>query len=205
MVGADPGLEGARAEIVAVAGAFADALQPALESALDRRVDALLRHRSPSLQPEVAAALRGAVGRAAARGATEVAGRLRDEDLWFSPRVVPAGPPRPTPGWSEFVPSWLVRLLRGMAGEGRDDGLGPLDDPGNRVWVAVLSAAKALDPVLEEFGLPPSDVPDPGGGHYGLFPRTATELDPDGVLLRLWRRYRAAYGRYVALRPGGRR
>jgi hypothetical protein len=83
----------------------------------------------------------------------------------------------------------------------RDDEprLGELDDPSNRIWVAISSAARALDPVLQEFGLPPSSTPDLGGGHYGLQPRTLAQLDPTGTLARLWRRYALVYRRYAAL------
>jgi hypothetical protein len=62
--------------------------------------------------------------------------------------------------------------------------------------VAILNGADALDPVLNEFGLPPSVVPDPGGGHYGLQPQRLGDLDPSGTLGRLWRRYVGLYEQY---------
>jgi len=69
------------------------------------------------------------------------------------------------------------------------------------VWILFLAAAKPLDPVLEEFGLSPSVIPNLGGGNYGLGPRNAAQLDPSGTLARLWNRYRIAYEQYRALLP----
>jgi hypothetical protein len=42
----------------------------------------------------------------------------------------------------------------------------------------------------------PSEVPDLGGGNFGLAPKNAEELDPDGSVRSLWNRYRAEYERY---------
>lgn len=78
-----------------------------------------------------------------------------------------------------------------------------LDHPDNRVWILLLNAADALDPVLLEFRLEPAEVPDPGGAHYGLQPPRAEELDPTGTLARLWARYEEAFHRLA--RAEGRR
>lgn len=193
-------LEGARAEIEAIAAEFVGAAGPVVADALRRRVAALVetsRAWFETLRPDVAASFREASERAIARAADDVTRRLSAPDVWLEPRIAPGVEPRPEMGWD--APAWVSALLRRLAG--RRDGveLGDLDDPGHRVWVAILSAARALDPVLEEFGLAPSPIPDLGGGHYGLQPKTADALDPSGVLDRLWRRYRLAYERYEAL------
>jgi hypothetical protein len=107
-------------------------------------------------------------------------------------------------GWDGALPEWLSNALRRFTRAPRRPAIDDLDDPGNRIWIALLAAAKALDPVLAEFGLSPSSVPDLGGGHYGIQPRTAEQLDPSGELVRLWRRYRLAYQRYLALAPSER-
>jgi hypothetical protein len=93
----------------------------------------------------------------------------------------------------------MAGLLRRLGGADPEVAIGELDDPSNRIWVAVSSAARALDPVLAEFGLQPSSAPDLGGGHYGIQPKTAAQLDPTGGLVRLWKRYVLAYRRYAAL------
>ena len=68
------------------------------------------------------------------------------------------------------------------------------------MWIALLAAAKPLDPVLEEFGLAPSEIPDLGGGNFDLAPRNAQELDTAGRDVRSsWKAYRAAYERYHVL------
>jgi hypothetical protein len=195
-------VEGARAEISATAAEFATAARAVVEAALRRRLEALFRARADwfdSLRPDVVTALRGATERAVAEGAAAMHRRLCDPDLWLSPRVVPVSAHSPHRGWSVLVPGWLSVLLRRLAGADEGAFVGSLDDTGNRVWLAVLAAAKPLDPVLAEFGLSPAEIPDMGGGHYGLRPRTAAELDPSGTLDGLWRRYRVAYERYAGL------
>lgn len=195
-------LEGARAEIGSIAAEFARAAQGIVESALHRRLEAFFESRREwfeSLKPDVASALRGAAGGAIAQGVAEVGRRLADLDLWFEPRIAPGVVPRPETGWDGQLPEWISGLLRRFARAETYPPVGDLDDPGHRVWVAVLSASKPLDPVLREFGLESSTVPDLGGGHYGLQPKTAAQLDPTGTLDRLWKRYRLAYERYAAL------
>jgi hypothetical protein len=125
-----------------------------------------------------------------------VSERLRDEDVWLSPHTAPHLNERREPGWPLDVPSWMARLLdRDPDPGGR---LGDLDDPGNRIWVAIGSAAGPIDGVLQEFGLE-GQRRRIGGGRFGLVPRTLPRLDPSGVLQRRWRRYRRAFDRYEAL------
>jgi hypothetical protein len=99
------------------------------------------------LKPDSVAALRQAIRRGMERGAEGVRRRLQEPDLWLHPTIEHA---------------------RGPTEQ--------LDDPNHRAWVAILNGADALDPVLTEFGLPPSVVPDPGGGHYGLQPQRLGDL-----------------------------
>jgi hypothetical protein len=198
--GLDVAIEGARAEISAVAAEFAEAAGRIVAEALERRLAGLVAANAAwaeGLGPEVASSFRDATARAIARASQDVTRRLSVRGVWLEPRIAPGIVPRPEMGWD--APAWVSRILRRLAG--RDDGSAPgdLDDPGNRAWLAILSAARGLDPVLEEFGLTPSPVPDLGGGHYGLQPKSAVELDPSGELTRSWTRYRAAYERYERL------
>ena len=200
--GNEPALEAARGEIAELARAFADRAGPVVEDALTRRLEALVEahpERFGELRPEASAAFRASTAQAVVAGAALVSARLRAEDVWLEPYTAPGVVHRPEQGWEgslpEFVSGFLKRFTR------RDTGpvLGELDDPANRVWIALLSAARSLDPALREFGLEPSSTPDLGGGHYGLAPKTAAQLDPTGELSRLWRRYRLAFERYSAL------
>ena len=195
-------LEGARADIRVVSSAFAKAAGPITAAALHRRLDALLEARGAwwdGLSEEVRRAFGEASDRAVSAAADGTARRLGDEDLWLSPLTAPGVTGPSEAGWDGALPEWLSSALRRFTRAPRRPAIDDLDDPGNRIWIALLAAAKALDPVLEEFGLAPSSVPDLGGGHYGIQPRTAEQLDPSGELVRLWRRYRLAYRRYVAL------
>ncbi|MGZ8636570.1 MAG: hypothetical protein ACXWX2_06290 [Actinomycetota bacterium] len=196
--------KGARAEVVATASEFALASEPIVVAALRRRIEALLEARPEwfgALSPDVAGALREAADRAIARGAANAAKRLADPELWLEPMTAPGVSPNPGAGWDGELPAWFTGLL-GRFTRRQAPELGSLDDPGHRIWVALLLAARPLDPVLEEFGLAPSSTPDLGGGHYGLQPKTAAQLDPSGTLGRLWKRYRLAYGRLAALSRG---
>lgn len=160
----------ARDAILSLAAEFAEAARRELETALNRAMERLVVRYADwfnRLDDRTAGALREAVGRTVQRGATRVGERLRDPDLWLSPSVIVEGQPQPE-----------------------------LDHPANRVWIALLTAADPLDPVLTEFGLQPSDVPDQGGGHFGLQPRTVGEVDPKGTLAGLWARYRRLYEAY---------
>ena len=195
-------LEGARAEILAVAAQFRAAAGPIVDAALRRRIQALGRSRREwheRMSPEAGSVFEDAADRAIRAGTREVERRLALEDVWFQPFTAPGVVRRPETGWDGMAPEWITGFLRRFTRQQDTPTLGELDDPGNRVWVALLSAATPLDPVLEELGLAPSSIPKLGGGHYGLQPRTAAQLDPTGVLLRLWKRYRLVHDRYAAL------
>jgi hypothetical protein len=90
---------------------------------------------------------------------------------------------------------------RDRVGANRPAADGPdelLDDPNNRVWITLLNAADRLDAVLMEFGFTPERdrAPDPGGGRFGLQPRTENDLDSAGSLRSIWREYIRAFPRY---------
>ena len=197
-------LERTRIDIADLADAFRASAGAALEEALDRRVEALTEARSAwwdGLAPKVQAAFRSSVQGAVRAGVADAMRRLENEDVWLAPLVAPGISDDEGPGWHPELPDWVAGLLRRWAPRRRGPEVGDLDDPGNRIWLALISSARALDPVLEEFGLPPADVPRVGGGRYGIAPKTAEQLDPSGDLSRLWRRYRLAHRRYAALAP----
>jgi hypothetical protein len=193
-------IEGARAEVEALGVEFAAAAGPVVERALRRRLDWRIDAGGPwseRVTPDMQASLRDALERAVAHAAEEVTRRLSAPDVWLEPRIAPGV--EASPEMSFDAPAWVSSILRKLARRSSASQLGDLDDAGNRAWVAILSAARTLDPVLEEFGLTPSPVPDLGGGHFGLQPKTADELDPSGDLRRQWKRYRAAHERYLRL------
>lgn len=162
-----------RREMEDLARRFADAAVPALQDALRRSLERLVVARAEwfnELDETSASALRRSAEAAIDRGAERVAERLRDPDLWLNPTVSLPHPPAPN-----------------------------LDQPNHRAWIALLNAADYVDPVLLEYGLAPSDVPDRGGAHYGLQPQRLRDLDPRGALDRLWRRYLGVYERYREL------
>lgn len=162
-----------RREMEDLARRFADAAVPALRDALRRSLELLVVARAEwfnELDEASASALRRSAEAAIDRGAERVAERLRDPDLWLNPTVSLPHPPAPN-----------------------------LDQPNHRAWIALLNAADYVDPVLLEYGLAPSDVPDRGGAHYGLQPQRLRDLDPRGTLDRLWRRYLAVSERYREL------
>jgi hypothetical protein len=195
-------LEGARDEIEAIAAEFSAAAREIVADALRRRLEALLVARAEwfgALESGVATALREAAERAILQGADQAAIRVGEPELWLSPLVVPGGVREANRGWNDLNMAGLTGFLRRVARRMEHEDLGRLDDANHRVWVALLAAAKPLDPVLAEFGLPASEVPNPGGGHYGIQPTSAALLDPSGSLDRLWRRFRLVYARYDAL------
>jgi hypothetical protein len=49
-------------------------------------------------------------------------------------------------------PAWVSAILRRLAGRLAASELGELDDPGSRAWLAILSGARALAPVLASSG-----------------------------------------------------
>jgi hypothetical protein len=166
----DARITSAREEIISVAAEFAETARRTVETALTRAMERLVVRYADwfnRLDDRTATALREAVQRTIQRSALRVAERLKEPDLWLAPSVLVDGEPQPQ-----------------------------LDEPANRVWITLLNSADPLDPVLTEFGLQPSDVPDRGGGHFGLQPKTAGELDPKGSLSGLWGRYRRLYEVY---------
>lgn len=160
----------AREAILSLSQEFAEVARRSVETALDRAMERLVLRYADwfnHLDDRAAVALRETVHRTIQRSAARVGKRLKEPDVWLSPSVVVDGAPQPQ-----------------------------LDEPANRVWIALLNAADPLDPVLTEFGLQPSDVPDRGGGHFGLQPKSLAELDPKGALASLWGRYRRLYETY---------
>lgn len=186
-----------------LAAGFADAAGRALTSALHRRIEDLIVSRADwfnRLDPESVSSLRRSVDDAISVGAEEIAEQLRDEALWIEPATLREA----------FVETPDVDVAAGPLEVGHGAKTtgrrvrepmpsGTLDDPMNRVWVRLTNGADRLDGVLTEFGLTPNSLPDPGGGHYGLQPRTAHELDPSGELARLWREYLELYARHRRL------
>jgi hypothetical protein len=172
----DARIDAARVEIEEVAGTFARAAGPILAAALERAVERLVVERAEwfnALDDPTASSLRAAVDQAIARSAERITLRLAEPDLWLSPSVwLDSDPPRPAE---------------------------QLDSHSNRVWISLLNGADGLDPILLEFGLTPSEVPDWGGGHFGLQPQSLGQLDPRGTLGRLWARFVQAHGRYASL------
>ena len=197
----DLALERARVEIADLADAFRAAAAPALGASLARRLDALVEARGEwwgRLGEDVRTAVWAASQGAMRIGVDEAMRRLEDEDIWLDPLVAP-GMDAHRPGWDASFPMWLHTLARRLAPSRPGPVLEALDDPGNRIWLSLVAAARPLDPVLEEFGLAPSGVPSVGGGHYGLAPKTVEQLDPTGAVARVWKRYRLAHQRYAAL------
>jgi hypothetical protein len=161
--------EQGRRELAVLGRRFAETARPLLEAALEGAMEALAVANAEAmdrLDEESREAFRRAVDEAIRQGAREAAGAVAEEDIWLQPSINPGGGP--------------ARRL---------------DDPSNRVWIRLSRAAATLDPVLGEFGFRPSPTADPGGGHHGLQPRTAAELDPRGRLARMWDSYVRTYRR----------
>jgi hypothetical protein len=197
-------LEHARAAVLAIGEDFRRTAGPALDAALRWRLESLVQARAgwfDAMKPEVQAAFRAAADRAITLAVAEIDRRLADDELWLDPLTAPGLTGATQEPWSSDRPEWFIGIARLLSPRKRGPDLGDLDEPRNRVWVALRSAAKPLDPVLEEFGLPPGEAPGIGGGSYGLAPPSAPQLDSSGTLARLWKRYRAAYARYRMLLP----
>jgi hypothetical protein len=198
----------ARERVIAAGEAFRAAVVPAVAAALRSRLDDLVASKPEwraSMDEDVRVAFRDATERAISQGAADVERRLTG-DVWVEPLLAPGFDRSPPTAWEGDLPEWLISVIRSLSGRRRPEPVGDLDDVGNRAWIAVLAAAKPLDPVLEEFGLVPSDIPDLGGGNFGLAPRNAQDLDPNGSVRSRWNRYRAVYEEYRDLtRSGGRR
>ncbi len=191
-------LERAREAVVAEGRAFVGELEPILGSSLHRgferlcvdQVDLVAR-----LDPGTRSALDVAVGRAIDAGVDDVLERLRREEIWLDPLTAPKLVMVKEEGWPTWLPDAFARLLRPR---GEAVTLGELDDPGNRIWVAISAASGPLDAVLVEFGFRKVRRRI-GGGHFGAGPRTLPQLDPSGTLQQRWRRYRAAFDRLTDL------
>ncbi len=193
-------LDDARAAVLAEADVFTQALAPALEGALRRGVERLQWSQSDRLEA-LDEGGRDELGTeteiAIAAGVEATLDRLRTPEVWLTPLTAPDLPAVGEQGWGLLVPSWVASLLRGRSSPPPQ--LGGLDDPTNRIWVAISAAAAPLDPVLERYGFRPEHGRRVGGGRFGVGPRTLPQLDPSGALARRWRAYRAAYGRFSAL------
>ena len=192
-------LASARDRVLAEADVFCRQLEPilaeALRGGLERVTWAQAGHLG-SLDEPTRRAFEEAAAGSTRSAVAAVSARLRDPDVWLSPHTAPRLREPRQRGWALDVPPWLARLL----GKDRDPSgvLGGLDDPGNRIWVAIGSAAEPIDGVLQEFGFAP-ERRRIGGGRFGVAPRTLPRLDPSGLLQRRWKRYRAAFERYEAL------
>ena len=192
-------LERAREAVVAEGAAFATELEPVLSRSLRSGFDRVCTDQSDlvaRLDPGTRSALGPAVDRAIEAGVAAVVGRLRSPEIWLAPLTAPDLVVVKEEGWPTWVPEAFTRLLRpprrGTAT------LGELDDPSNRIWVAICGASGPLDAVLEEFGFRHARRRI-GGGRFDVGPRTLPRLDPSGVLQLRWRRYRSAFDRMTAL------
>lgn len=195
----NPSVEEVRSEIAALAADFRRSIRPALEATLRERLEVLSTQRGELFDaaPDVREAFRLSISNAITHAASELDRRLSDEDIWLSPLTAP-GLARALE--RDHGSSVLAALVRRLARRSEPaTALGELDDPSNRIWLAVLSAVRVLDPVLSEYGVQPSATPSIGGGHYGLHPRSLAQLDPSGTLSRLWKRYHGIYERYAIL------
>jgi hypothetical protein len=192
-------LEAARANVLEEAERFVEELElilgHSLRAGLERLRVAQAGHFARLDEP-IRAALEGAVDRAIELGVAETIQRLRPPEIWLAPLTAPDLHPKDRLGWPDWLPEWAASLLR--RGESERPSLGDLDDPSNRIWVAISAAAKPLDPVLEEFGFRP-ERRRLGGGSFGVSARTLPQLDPSGAIAQRWKRYRAAYERLTAL------
>jgi hypothetical protein len=191
-------LEAAREAVLVEAEGFVAELEPALRESLAAGFERLLGEQAEHagrMDAPTRAALDAAAGRAAEFGVADVLRRLREPEIWLAPLTAPELLPRRESGWPQWVPEWVAKVFGG----GHETlELGALDQPSNRIWVAISSAARPMDPVLEEFGFEPGR-PRLGGGRFGIQARSLPQLDPTGGLGRRWVRYRAAYEWLAAL------
>ena len=192
-------LEAVRDAVLAEAELFVEELEPilgaSLRSGFERLTIAQADHAS-RMDERTRIALEAAVGRATEIGVAAALERLRPPEIWLAPLTAPDLHVGDGPGWPEWLPAWAARMLGG--GRNERTSLGNLDDPSNRIWIAISSAPKPLDPVLEEFGFRPGRRRI-GGGSFGIAARSLPQLDPSGTLVQRWRRYRAAFERLSAL------
>src|SRR5439155_6694603 len=153
----DDQLEAARRDISEIAATFTQQAAQRLREVMSRRVDALVERRlsAGTIAGDQAASLRSAAGKGVEQGVAAVERRLADIELWLSPRTILVESSSEPGGWGIGVPEWLASIVRRI-GMRRLPGLGDLDDPNNRIWIAILNAADPLDPILEGSGFPPS-------------------------------------------------
>jgi hypothetical protein len=190
-------LEAARDAVLVEAERFVEGLEPILGESLRAGIERLTiaqADHAGRLDEPTRAALETAVDRAIQAGVGEVVERLHSQEIWLAPFTAPDLPARREQGWPVWLPEWAARRL----GRRERPSLGGLDDPSNRIWVAISSAATPLEPVLKEFGFR-TDRRRLGGGSFGVQARTLPQLDPSGVLAQRWKRYRAAFERLSAL------
>ena len=195
-------LESAREAVLAEGQRFVEELEPALGESLRagfQRLRVSQAEHAGRMDAATTQALEAAVDGAAAAGVEQVIERLRSPEIWLAPLTAPHLVARVDSGWPDWMPEWLARAF---GREQNRPALGDLDDPSNRIWVAISSAARPMDPVLEEFGFEPGR-PRLGGGRFGIQPRSLPQLDPSGALGRRWGRYRAAFDRLSALAASG--
>jgi hypothetical protein len=182
-------------EIPEITERFADASANCIRASLGGAVDRFVADHADEvsrLDGATSDAFHASLETAVDDAAEQIATRLRDLDLWTSPRVrieeEPTLEETSLLGW--FLGEIGLRRIRPTnAPETR------LDDANNRVWIVLLNAADGLDRVLTEYGFVPHHDPDPGGGHFGLQPTTLAALDPQGRLGRIWREYVGAFAR----------
>ncbi len=197
-------LDNAREAVLAEGARFVGELEPILADSLQRGFERLCIEQPAvvaRLNESTRAALEDAVARAIRASVDAAIARLRAPDLWLTPLTAPDLPPRRPFGWPGWFPERIARMLD-RAGPERVE-LGVLDDPSNRVWVAISGCSGPLDGVLQEFGFRPGR-PRIGGGRFDVGPRTLVRLDPMGALRGPWKRYRAAYERLAGLTHGPR-
>jgi len=193
-------LDDARAAVLGEGARFVEELEPILSESLQIGFERLCigqADHAMRLEGPARAALQQAVDRATDAGVNRVLERLRSPEIWLAPHTAPHLPVKEQPGWSMDVPGWIARVLRDRRRGSDRLSIGALDDPANRIWVALLGAAGPLDGVLEEAGFSPGRRRI--GGRFGVGPRSLHQLDPNGTLQRSWKRYRAAYERLIAL------
>jgi hypothetical protein len=196
-------LERARESVVAEGAAFAVELEPILRESLHHGFERLRADQADlldRLDARTRSALDPAAERAIDAGVAAVVERLRAPELWLGPLTAPDLVVVKEEGWPTWLPEPFARLLRPRRRDAAT--LGELDDPSNRIWVAICGASGPLDAVLEEFGFRHAHRRI-GGGRFEVGPRTLPQLDPTGVLQRRWRRYRSAFDRMSELASEG--
>ena len=132
---------GVAREAVLVEGRrFVEELEPALAESLRAGFQQLRvsqAEHAGRMDAATMQALEAAVDSAAAAGVVQVIERLRSPEIWLAPLTAPHLLARVDSGWPDWMPEWLAKAF------GREQNrpeLGGLDDPSNRIWVAISSA-----------------------------------------------------------------